>query len=106
MRITINVTKRDITEGNEMDCPVTRALRRALGVRKNSRLGDSLRVGSLTIYYLVEDEWDEIDLATMPKIAQDFVRDFDRNRTVKPFSFPANFNQVRAKSIGLTLPTV
>ncbi|KKL48514.1 hypothetical protein LCGC14_2324770, partial [marine sediment metagenome] len=45
MRITIDVTKRDITESGEVDCPITRALRRVLGVRKNSRLGDGLLVG-------------------------------------------------------------
>ena len=106
MRITIDVTKRDITEGSDIDCPLTHAVRRALGLRKNSRLGGNLLVGISNIYYLVEDSWDEIDLAALPDIAQDFVRDFDLARTVGPFSFVANFNKARAKSIGLKLPTV
>ncbi len=105
MRITIDVTKRDIAAADEEDCPITRAMRRTLGVRKSGSLGRNLLVGALTIYYLVEDEWDEIDLASMPKVAQDFVKDFDLQRVVEPFSFVANFNQARAKSVGLTLPT-
>ncbi len=105
MRITIDVTKRDITESSEIDCPLTRAVRRALGVRRNSRLGANLQVGALTVYYLAEDSWDEINLASIPKVAQDFVRDFDLDRTVEPFSFVANFSKARSKSIGLTLPT-
>ncbi len=105
MRITIDVTKRDITTSGEMDCPITRALRRVLGVRKNSRLGDGLLVGDRVIYFMPEDSWDVIDLASMPQLAQGFVADFDTGRPLKPFSFVANFSQARAKSIGLTLPT-
>ncbi len=105
MRINIDVTKRDITESSEVDCPLTRAVRRALGLRRSSRLGDSILIGASNIYYLEENSWDEIDLASMPKIAQDFVRDFDLDRTVEPFTFPANFNQARSKRVGLTLPT-
>ena len=105
MRITIDVTKRDITTGTDDACPVTRALRRALGIRASSKLGRNLLIGISNIYYLVEDSWDEIDLASMPKVAQDFVRDLDLDRTVEPFSFVASFSKARAKSIGLTLPT-
>ena len=105
MRIAIDVTKRDITSGTEDDCPLTRAVRRALGVRKDSVVGRSLLVGLANIYFLPEDDWNDIDLAGIPQIAQDFVRDFDFARTVEPFSFVANFNQERAKLVGLTLPT-
>ena len=105
MRITIDVTKRDIARGNDDACPITRAVRRALGVRKDSKLGRNLLVGSLNIYFLAEDTWDETELASIPKIAQNFVRDFDLARVVEPFSFVANFNQKRAKLVGLTLPT-
>ena len=105
MRITIDVTKRDISVGDADDCPLTRAVRRALHVRQGSRLGENLLVGASNIYYLMEDSWNEVDLAAIPKIAQDFVRDFDIDRTVEPFSFVANFNKARAKGVGLTLPT-
>ncbi|KKL50649.1 hypothetical protein LCGC14_2303380 [marine sediment metagenome] len=105
MRITINVTKRDITTSGEVDCPITRALRRVLGVRKNSRLGDGLLVGDTVIYFMPEDSWDDVDLASMPQLAQAFVDDFDNDRPLAPFSFVANFNQASAKRVGLTLPT-
>ncbi|KKM24071.1 hypothetical protein LCGC14_1608850 [marine sediment metagenome] len=105
MRITIDVTKRDIDRGTADACPVTLAVRRALGVRKDSKLGRYLLIGISNICFLDEDGWFETDLAAMPNIAQDFVNDFDRGRTVAPFSFVANFNQERAKLVGLTLPT-
>ncbi len=105
MRITIDVTKRDITSGTEYDCPITRSVRRALGVRKDSATGRNLLVGISNIYFLHENDWNETDLAAIPPIAQDFVSDFDSNRPVAPFSFVANFNQARAKRVGLTLPT-
>ena len=105
MRITIDVTKRDIASGTEDDCPITRAVRRALGLRKNSAIGRNLLVGISNIYFLHEDSWDETELASIPKIAQDFVHTFDREWPVEPFFFFANFNKARAKGIGLALPT-
>lgn len=104
MRITIDVTKGDIATADEEDCPITRALRRAVGVRKNSHLGRNLLVGRLSIYFLPDDGWNEIDLASVPKSAQDFTQAFDNAQPVEPFSFVANFNKARAKSVGLTLP--
>ncbi len=109
MRITIDVTKRDITKAasDVFNCPIRLAVRRALGVRVNSHMGKSLLVNDTNIVFEDCDSYsyDEIDLATLPKAAQDFVSDYDDDKTVEPFSFVANFNQSRAKDVGLTLPT-
>jgi len=109
MRITIDVTKRDITTGDWDTCPITRAVRRALGIRSDSRLGRDLGVGYDTIYVMSDDDGsnpdEDINLAKVPAVAIEFTKAFDDDRLVKPFSFVADFNQARAKSVGLVLPT-
>ena len=113
MRITIDVTRRDINQAAQAmkargfdDCPITRALRRALGVRTDSNMGQGLAVSYDSIYFYPDDMSDEVVLATMPPVATDFVNDSDDGIEVAPFSFVANFNKARAKRIGLALPGV
>ena len=107
MRITIDETKRDITTGDWETCPITRAVLRALGVRSDSKLGRDLGVGYDNIYVLGDDDGgdSDVELAKMPAAAVEFNKAFDAERPVKPFSFVADFNQARAKSVGLVLPT-
>ncbi|KKK66218.1 hypothetical protein LCGC14_2966320 [marine sediment metagenome] len=105
MRITIDVTKRDITTGDWETCPITRAVRRVLGIRRDSKLGRDLSVGYDTIYVMGDDFDDDIDLATVPVAVIEFTKAVNADRPVKPFSFVANFNQASAKRVGLTLPT-
>ncbi len=109
MRITIDVTKRDITTGDLDNCPIIRAVRRALGIRADSKLGRDLYVGYDNIYVMRDDlggnPAEDINLAMVPAAAIEFTQDFDDERPVKPFSFVANFSQASAKRVGLTLPT-
>ena len=108
MRITIDVTKRDIATGDWETCPITRAVRRALGIRADSKLGRDLGVSYDTIYVMSDDDDgnpdEDINLAKVPAAAIEFTQAFDADRPVKPFSFVANFNQASAKSVGLKLP--
>ena len=111
MRITIDVTKRDINQakkaqekGDFDDCPITCALRRTLGVRADNKMGQDLAVGYDNIYFYPDYPADEVVLASLPPMATAFLTDFDNGTAVEPFSFVANFNKERVKSVGLTLP--
>jgi len=113
MRITIDVTRRDINQAAQAmkargfdDCPITRALRRALGVRTDSNMGQGLAVSYDSIYFYPDYPADEVVLASLPPMATAFLTDFDNGTAVEPFSFVANFNKARAKRIGLALPGV
>jgi hypothetical protein len=108
MRITIDVTKRDINtaaKGDYLTCPIRLAVRRALEVRESSVVGRNLHISDTHIFVESEETWDEINLATLPKVAQDFTSDFDAEKSVAPFTFVADFSKRQAKRAGLTLPT-
>ena len=116
MRITIDVTRRDINNARRADerrdfykgCPATCALWRALGVPANSNMGRGLVVGGSHIYFFYDagNATGAVVLASLPREAMAFVDDFDDGIEVAPFSFVANFNKARAKRIGLALPGV
>lgn len=74
MIIKINVTKRDIEDGIQNSgtkCPIYRALKRTN--KKVKHVGSSLTRIGRNVYVL-------------PEIIKQFIRNFDRNRFVKPFS--------------------
>lgn len=75
-RIKIHVTSEDIRDGQCINdgCPVALALKRTTGKVHN--------VGFLT---LMDKNWKRI--ADAPRSVQRFVRRFDANKPVQPFTF-------------------
>lgn len=81
MNVTISVTQDDINEGEPAECgicPIALAARRALKTAAElSVFSDHIK-----IYFAVR-----VVLAALPRIAQDFIIDFDNFDPVQPFSF-------------------
>jgi hypothetical protein len=79
MRIT--VTQDDIDMGcksHNENCPLARAASRAFGY--------PVRVDGFEIYSVDKGGFTH-NLATLPRRASEFVRDFDLGRTMQPFTF-------------------
>lgn len=80
MRLTIEVTQRDIDAGTPCksgDCPIARAMSRA-GLRR-------VAVNEDDIYF---DHGDgERGFRLLPRAAEEFIMAFDHGRAVHPFEF-------------------
>jgi hypothetical protein len=86
MKQTINVTARDIKYGRRCDgqsCPIARAVLRTKWGKDSEAYNFTVAAKSIIRFYLNRTP-DRIDL---PQEANEFVRRFDRNQPVEPFSF-------------------
>lgn len=85
-KIVVNVTAKDIREGERADCrhcPIARALSRRLG-------GCPVRVLTHSFMYLRSRAGWAHGKSTLPERAQDFIYSFDMNQEVRPFRFTLN----------------
>jgi hypothetical protein len=83
---TISVTAEDITRGIRRKCQICPAAR---AISKHLR--EQLRIyvwgdGNLSIGYPIQEG--RMNDFELPKCVGDFVRDFDNDRDVQPFTFP------------------
>jgi hypothetical protein len=81
--VAVNVTAEDIAEGRESDCwecPVARALSRAVGDDVHVYFGSISDGGGM---------WER----HLPRTASDFQRRFDKGQPVEPFGFEASVPQ-------------
>jgi hypothetical protein len=90
MKLRVYVTKQDIKEGkrkSNCDCPVARAIRRALancGIRRKK-----ITVGIYRIQVAGQMDW------TSARVGE-FITSFDAGRTnVSPFSFTLNLPRMK-----------
>lgn len=78
MKVRINVTQRDIKEGEPRNgylCPVARAVRRHLADGRFVNVSDHLRIGGLTEAY------------PLPSRITEFITQYDRFEIVNPVRF-------------------
>jgi hypothetical protein len=79
MKITVSVTQEDIDKGCKGDytaCPIQRAVARQVDAR--------VEVTESEITFEKNYHWDGV---TTPIVARDFIRSYDGNEQVAPFSF-------------------
>lgn len=92
-QITIDVTQKDIDNGIRedcVDCPIVLAARRATG-REFVMVAESV----IDLFVGGYREKNIVATAKMPRTAINFIADFDREKSVTPFTFTAEFVAVQ-----------
>jgi hypothetical protein len=88
MKLVIDVTQEDIDHAKECFCPVEHAFHRILGNHETV-------VGPADLNFYTPLRWyGPTGQIPLPPIAQEFIKRYDEQRPVEPFTFEVDYYEV------------